>query len=305
VNRSVRWFVPFLALLALTAGAGAALADEPIDGRAGRAEVRFLEGMIDHHQMAVDMGLHCIEHASSEDVRALCEAVIVAQAPEIAQMQGWLLEWYGITYTPVSMLPASEPAVVESAPAPAAHGGMCTMMGGDNCAMMDSMDMSGMMDMQMQMMMLQMQMMQMMMQHMGMPGMDGMNGMSGMGGMSGMSGMSGMNPTGQMPAAQMTPTPSAMDHSQHGSAAISAPPGMTDPAMTMGMFAGLHRLTGIDYDRAWLEAMIDHHFGALDMAGRVQQWAEHDEINALAQSIIDHQTAEIEQMEALLTALGE
>lgn len=32
------------------------LADGPIEGRAGRAEIRFLEGMIDYHQMALDMG---------------------------------------------------------------------------------------------------------------------------------------------------------------------------------------------------------------------------------------------------------
>ncbi len=30
-------------------------ADSPVDGREGRTEMHFLEGMIDHYQMALDM----------------------------------------------------------------------------------------------------------------------------------------------------------------------------------------------------------------------------------------------------------
>ncbi|HYO87581.1 MAG TPA: DUF305 domain-containing protein, partial [Candidatus Limnocylindrales bacterium] len=286
MNRSARWFVLVLTLLALAAVTGAALADGPIPGRAGRAEVRFLEGMIDHHQMALDMANHCLDRASTDEVRALCEAVIAAQTPEIEQMQGWLLDWYGIDYQPMVMVSGGntvdhsqhEAEVAEPA---SSAGGMCSMMGGEGCAMMESMDMGSMMGgemsmpmMQMQMMMgMQMQMMQMMMMHMGMgmggmegmPGMSGMSGMSEMGGMSGMGGAGGsegMPGMGAMPAAQATPTP---DHSAHHPAAeatampeMGAMPGMdmgtvvTDPAMTMGMMAGFDRLTGLDYDLAWL-----------------------------------------------------
>lgn len=79
------------------------LADDPVDGRAGRAEVRFLEGMIDHHQMALDMAADCLAKATSERVVALCQNVIDAQSAEIALMQGWLLEWYNIEYSPMPM----------------------------------------------------------------------------------------------------------------------------------------------------------------------------------------------------------
>ena len=78
-------------------------ADAPVTGRAGRAEVRFMEGMIDHHQMALDMAGHCLPKAVTEAVRALCQNVIDAQTPEIELMRGWLSAWYGIDYAPVPM----------------------------------------------------------------------------------------------------------------------------------------------------------------------------------------------------------
>jgi uncharacterized protein (DUF305 family) len=86
-------------------------ADSPIDGRNGRAEVRFLQGMIDHHQMALDMAQDCLAKASTVEVVALCQAVIDAQTPEIEQMVVWLRDWYGITYAPMSMLPAEDQAM--------------------------------------------------------------------------------------------------------------------------------------------------------------------------------------------------
>ncbi|MBZ0306541.1 MAG: DUF305 domain-containing protein [Anaerolineae bacterium] len=80
-----------------------ASADGPIEGRDGRAEVRFLEGMIDHHQMAVDMAYDCLIKAQTETVITTCQNVIDAQQAEIETMQGWLLEWYNIEYVPMSM----------------------------------------------------------------------------------------------------------------------------------------------------------------------------------------------------------
>jgi uncharacterized protein (DUF305 family) len=78
-------------------------ADAPVEGRAGRAELRFLEGMIDHHQMALDMAADCLEKASSADLKTICENVIAAQSAEITMMQEWLLAWYNVQYAPLSM----------------------------------------------------------------------------------------------------------------------------------------------------------------------------------------------------------
>jgi uncharacterized protein (DUF305 family) len=77
----------------------------------------------------------------------------------------------------------------------------------------------------------------------------------------------------------------------------------TDPPMMMGMMAGLNRAEGVDYDIAWLEAMIDHHDDALHMSERILERAIHPELIALAGSILDVQSAEIAQMEALLARL--
>lgn len=104
------------------------MADAPVEGRIGRAELRFMEGMIDHHQMAIDMSLDCLARTDiSDSLRDICQAVIDAQQPEIEQMQAWLLAWYNVQYTPMSMMD------------------MMGMMG-DGMAGMDhsGMDMSGM-----------------------------------------------------------------------------------------------------------------------------------------------------------------
>lgn len=109
--------ITILAVL-LVVGVSAALADAPIEGRSGRAEVRFLEGMIDHHQMALDMANDCLEKAEAESVRELCAQIIVDQSAEIELMRGWLLAWYNIAYTPMSMMD-----MMPSAPAAGGHAG--------------------------------------------------------------------------------------------------------------------------------------------------------------------------------------
>lgn len=80
-----------------------AQADSPTEGRGGRAEVRFLQGMIDHHQMALDMSEDCLAKATDAALKTLCQTIITAQTAEIKQMQSWLSDWYGITYVPMPM----------------------------------------------------------------------------------------------------------------------------------------------------------------------------------------------------------
>jgi uncharacterized protein (DUF305 family) len=105
-----------LATLALVLVAGAcssdrALAPEPrsavtiASGPAptkaqAKYEIDFLQSMIDHHMMAVMMAELCVEKAVHRELRSLCRDIIAAQSAEIEQMQGWLQEWYGITYEP-------------------------------------------------------------------------------------------------------------------------------------------------------------------------------------------------------------
>ena len=92
-------------VFSFTAFALPVLADAPVEGRIGRAELRFMEGMIDHHQMAIDMANDCLARTDiSEELRSECQMIIDSQQPEIEQMQAWLLAWYNVQYAPMSMM---------------------------------------------------------------------------------------------------------------------------------------------------------------------------------------------------------
>lgn len=64
-------------------------------GTSARAgDITFAQGMIPHHQQAVEMADVALAHADvSADVKQLATAVKGAQDPEIKQMQGWLQQW--------------------------------------------------------------------------------------------------------------------------------------------------------------------------------------------------------------------
>jgi uncharacterized protein (DUF305 family) len=69
------------------------------------------------------------------------------------------------------------------------------------------------------------------------------------------------------------------------------------------MKAMLEGKTGDDLDRAFLEGMIPHHQGAVEMA-RFLSGAKHPELQKMGQDIITTQTKEIEQMKEWMKAWG-
>lgn len=80
-----------------------------------------------------------------------------------------------------------------------------------------------------------------------------------------------------------------------------------DHSSMMGMLSddqldALAALSGSDFDRAWLEAMIMHHEGAVVMAEAVLADGVDEEVRALATVIITAQQTEISEMRALLNA---
>ena len=54
------------------------------------ADVNFMSGMIPHHAQAVLIAGWAASHGARQDVRVLCERIVVAQRDEIAFMQTWL-----------------------------------------------------------------------------------------------------------------------------------------------------------------------------------------------------------------------
>jgi uncharacterized protein (DUF305 family) len=66
----------------------------------------------------------------------------------------------------------------------------------------------------------------------------------------------------------------------------------------------LQGLKGADFDTLWLQSMIGHHQGAIEMAKVEVEAGKSPEMTALAHSIIAAQQAEIDQMKQMLQANG-
>jgi len=50
--------------------------------------------MIDHHKGAIAMAERALQDSEHAEIRTLAEAIIAAQEAEVAQMEGWLREWF-------------------------------------------------------------------------------------------------------------------------------------------------------------------------------------------------------------------
>jgi len=74
-------------------------------------------------------------------------------------------------------------------------------------------------------------------------------------------------------------------------------PGMMSDADTKKLEAA----KGAEFDKMWLDMMIKHHQGAVDMAKTELTQGSNADAKALAQKIIDAQQAEITEMQGLLT----
>ena len=182
-----------LVTLALTAACGSD--DDPAvsGGATGEshndADIAFAQGMIPHHEQAVEMAEMALEKSENPEITDLAARIVDAQGPEIEKLQGWLEEW----------------GEDEAADDGGGHGSM----GGSD-------DSSG-------------------------------------GGM-----------------------------------------------MSDGDMETLEKATGEEFDRMFLEMMIEHHKGAIEMAEAELEDGEFADAQAMARDIIDAQQSEIEEMEGLL-----
>ena len=174
-----------------SASSSASAGADAAAGAHNAQDVSFAQGMIPHHQQALEMAKLAAGRASSPKVKDLAARIEKAQDPEIKTMSGWLTSW-----------------------------------GEDVPTAGESME--------------------------SMPGMDH----------SGGSGMAGM----------------------------------MDPA-DMGK---LEKASGADFDTMFLTMMIDHHKGAVDMAGTEKSKGKYGPATSMADDIVTGQTAEITEMNKLL-----
>lgn len=156
------------------------------EGAHNAQDVSFAQGMIPHHQQALEMARLAADRASSAQVKDLAARIEKAQDPEINTMTGWLKAWG------------------EDVP-------------------MAGMDHSG---------------------HAGMTGMTGM---------------------------------------------------MSDKDMT-----ALKKAQGTDFDTMFLTMMVQHHQGAVEMAGTEKSKGDYAPATSMAEAIVTAQNAEIKEMNKLL-----
>lgn len=62
----------------------------------------------------------------------------------------------------------------------------------------------------------------------------------------------------------------------------------------------LMQLSGAEFDRAWLQGMIEHHRGAITMAEQIKDEGDNPDVLALADEVITAQQAEVDEMTNLL-----
>lgn len=82
---------------------------------------------------------------------------------------------------------------------------------------------------------------------------------------------------------------SSMDHSD-----------MMGGMLTQEELTQLGTLRGAEFDKRWIEGMIAHHEGAIDMANDVLASGTNSDVKQLANKIIAAQNAEIEEMRKIL-----
>lgn len=57
-------------------------------------EIAFMQAMVQHHRMAVQMAKACLKRAEHAELKDTCQNIITSQQQEITTMESWLCQWY-------------------------------------------------------------------------------------------------------------------------------------------------------------------------------------------------------------------
>ncbi len=110
VRRAAASAAVALAALACVAGTVSAQSGVAVRDNYSRADVDFVQGMIEHHSQAVVMSNWCPTHGSRSDLAILCRRIALSQKDEITMMQHWLEDRHLAVPDPLHMLPADSGA---------------------------------------------------------------------------------------------------------------------------------------------------------------------------------------------------
>ncbi|WP_338596849.1 DUF305 domain-containing protein [Saccharopolyspora sp. SCSIO 74807] len=77
--------------------AGAPSQQAPTQAPHNQADITFAQGMVPHHQQAIEMSRTALERAQSDQVKNLARQIEAAQGPEIETLNGWLRAWGAAT----------------------------------------------------------------------------------------------------------------------------------------------------------------------------------------------------------------
>ncbi len=58
-------------------------------------DMRFIDGMIEHHEGAIDMANQALKSSDRPEIKNMANDIIKAQSDEITQLKQWREEWYG------------------------------------------------------------------------------------------------------------------------------------------------------------------------------------------------------------------
>jgi uncharacterized protein (DUF305 family) len=78
---------------------------------------QFIDAMVPHHQLEVELARIAVARAQHEELRQLAQEMIDTETQEINDMQAWREEWFGSRATP-PMGGAAEIAALQAAPDP-------------------------------------------------------------------------------------------------------------------------------------------------------------------------------------------
>jgi len=88
-----------------------------ISSRAKVFDQQFVDAMVPHHQLEVELARIAVARAQHEELRQLAQEMIDTETQEISDMQAWREEWFGSRATP-PMGGAAEIAALQAVPDP-------------------------------------------------------------------------------------------------------------------------------------------------------------------------------------------